>query len=625
MSQYGKYSGTGSGGGAGTVTAVTGSAPIASSGGTTPDISIDLSNIAPLASPAFTGVPTAPTAAPATSTTQLATTAFVQSQGFVSVAGPVPASETDNASAQTSASTVFVNALTTTVTLTTTAKILVNANATFTTTTAASVAGLRVTVNAVASRAALITLTALTTNYLGSVQYVSASLAPGTYTVNFDFQRNSGTGTVNYVSGTLNAVGLQGTNSNGITQLTGALQAGPGSGSQALTGTLPVANGGTGLTTYSANRILFAPSAGVISQVTGGNSGALVTSAAGLPSITLGTTANRLLRTNGTTVSFAQAVLTTDVSGVLPAANGGTGHGVWAANQVPFGNGTSLVGDPLFIFTTANTRFSVGQGGGTGRMNGVVSLTDPTPNDLAGNFFSRTTANNCVNIQNENTLITLNMTNSGGTTVGANILSESSRGTLVARTQSQVGDALFTLAAHGRTASAWSTGLAASLAVVTTDVVTDATNGGEMVFSVTPTGAAAPVERLRIAQAGDVTLVNAHLKSTQTTAPTTTIINAGGGATATVTNATDRAGHLELVTGAGATAGQQCTVNFNRSYAVAPIVMITPTNENAADFLSVVRAIYVTSTVSGFSINFKVGDSGGPTTYSWNYTAEGTQ
>lgn len=35
---------------------------------------------APLASPAFTGTPTAPTASAATSTTQLATTAFVQAQ-----------------------------------------------------------------------------------------------------------------------------------------------------------------------------------------------------------------------------------------------------------------------------------------------------------------------------------------------------------------------------------------------------------------------------------------------------------------------------------------------------------------------------------------------------------------
>jgi len=42
----------------------------------------DLSNYAPLASPAFTGIPTAPTAATGTNSTQIATTAFVKAQGY---------------------------------------------------------------------------------------------------------------------------------------------------------------------------------------------------------------------------------------------------------------------------------------------------------------------------------------------------------------------------------------------------------------------------------------------------------------------------------------------------------------------------------------------------------------
>src|ERR1700744_2162994 len=46
---------------------------ILSTGASTPPA---LGNLVPFASPAFTGVPTAPTAAPGTSTTQIATTAF---------------------------------------------------------------------------------------------------------------------------------------------------------------------------------------------------------------------------------------------------------------------------------------------------------------------------------------------------------------------------------------------------------------------------------------------------------------------------------------------------------------------------------------------------------------------
>lgn len=51
------------------------------------DIKTKLAAKAPLASPALTGTPTAPTAAPGTNTTQLATTAFVQTavSGFTKV------------------------------------------------------------------------------------------------------------------------------------------------------------------------------------------------------------------------------------------------------------------------------------------------------------------------------------------------------------------------------------------------------------------------------------------------------------------------------------------------------------------------------------------------------------
>jgi len=66
---------------------------------------------------------------------------------------------------------------------------------------------------------------------------------------------------------------------------------------QSLTGTLPIANGGTGQVTANAAFNALAPAQ----------------------------TNNRLLRSDGTNTSFAQAVLTTDVTGTLPVVNGGTG------------------------------------------------------------------------------------------------------------------------------------------------------------------------------------------------------------------------------------------------------------------------------------------------------------
>lgn len=91
--------------GAGTVQSVTATAPLASTGGTTPDISITQSgastngylsstdwntfnNKAPTNSPTFTGTPTAPTAANTDSSTTLATTAFVKSVRLDQFAAP---------------------------------------------------------------------------------------------------------------------------------------------------------------------------------------------------------------------------------------------------------------------------------------------------------------------------------------------------------------------------------------------------------------------------------------------------------------------------------------------------------------------------------------------------------
>lgn len=67
----------------GYVTALT--APVTSVAGKVGAVTLvvaDVSGAAPLASPALTGVPTAPTAAPGTNTTQLATTAFVTAAGY---------------------------------------------------------------------------------------------------------------------------------------------------------------------------------------------------------------------------------------------------------------------------------------------------------------------------------------------------------------------------------------------------------------------------------------------------------------------------------------------------------------------------------------------------------------
>jgi Chaperone of endosialidase/Phage tail repeat like len=55
---------------------------------TTAYVQAELTDRAPLASPALTGTPTAPTAATATNSTQIATTAYVKGQGYATLASP---------------------------------------------------------------------------------------------------------------------------------------------------------------------------------------------------------------------------------------------------------------------------------------------------------------------------------------------------------------------------------------------------------------------------------------------------------------------------------------------------------------------------------------------------------
>lgn len=82
----------------------------------TSNITVTDSTKAALASPAFTGTPTAPTAATTTNTTQLATTAFVKAQAYAPLASPaftgtptVPTASTTTSTTQ-AASTAFVRA-----------------------------------------------------------------------------------------------------------------------------------------------------------------------------------------------------------------------------------------------------------------------------------------------------------------------------------------------------------------------------------------------------------------------------------------------------------------------------------------------------------------------------------
>jgi hypothetical protein len=105
-----------------------------------------------------------------------------------------------------------------------------------------------------------------------------------------------------------------------------------------LSGTLPISKGGTGQTTQQA----------AINALTGSQ------------------TNNRVLRSDGTNATLSQVVLTTDVTGTLPVANGGTGSSsLSGAGIVTTTGDQSIAGAKTFTglakFTTASNGASFGQ------------------------------------------------------------------------------------------------------------------------------------------------------------------------------------------------------------------------------------------------------------------------
>ena len=114
-----------------------------------------------------------------------------------------------------------------------------------------------------------------------------------------------------------------------------------------VSGTLPVANGGTGLTSGTSGGVLAFTASGTIASsgaltqnalVLGGGAGAAPTVLG-----SLGTTTTVLHGNASGAPTFGAVSLTADVTGTLAVGNGGTGQTSLTANNVILGNGSSGV------------------------------------------------------------------------------------------------------------------------------------------------------------------------------------------------------------------------------------------------------------------------------------------
>jgi hypothetical protein len=148
---------------------------------------------------------------------------------------------------------------------------------------------------------------------------------------------------------------------------------------------LQVSNGGTGIPSIPQYALLYgSANTSVMGTLASAATSALVTGATSAPQWTSGTVANRVLRTDGTNITFSQVALTTDVTGTLPVGNGGTG----TATQ--FTLGSVVFAGASGVYTQDNSNFFWDN---TNNRLGLATTSPTTTLDVNGAATIRNGAN----------------------------------------------------------------------------------------------------------------------------------------------------------------------------------------------------------------------------------------
>lgn len=279
-----------------------------------------------------------------------------------------------------------------------------------------------------------------------------------------------------------------------------------------ITGTLPVANGGTGITSGTSGGVLAFTAAGTIASsnaltanqlVIGGGAGAA-------PSTLAAGSQHQVLRMGAANPAYGSIDLSQSAAvgtSVLAVANGGTGLSTIAAQRIPFASATDTYStDSNLVYNSAvPSRLYLGAPGTTsGKFN--VTNTNAT---IGGIQINNATTSFGIRIYTQTTGINAELANASSTaSEGALIHLNRSRGTNAARTQTVSGDNLGKILFNGYTSgSAFGTVGAAGIYGYASEDQTATAQGGELRFTTTANTTIVPKERLIITNNGELRLM----------------------------------------------------------------------------------------------------------------------